>query len=159
NSFTPVLPAWLLGIPIVWHLHGIPYPPSPWERILLRLVSRFVAISDYIAREAKAQGFSDDISVILNPAPPVPATSTDRRHQIVAQYGIDASDKLVAHIGRLIPWKGQMELLRALKRIVPHYPRVTALIIGNDAESFGGSYSDALRRYVQDNELERHVRF
>ncbi len=160
NNFMPVPAALLLGIPIIWHLHGVPFKPSPWEQLLLKKIDNFIAISDYVSAQATRVGYpSARIVTLLNPAPPSRPIPPDARETLLTTYHIPANHLLIAHIGRLVSWKGQLEFLNAFALVVQKYPHATALIVGDDAENFGTSYTSTLKRFVADHYLTSNVIF
>lgn len=160
NSFTPLPAARLLGIPVIWHLHGIPYRPSPWEHFLLKGVTKFIAISDYVAQAAiKAGCPAERMVTIHNPAPDFKPPAHDVRQWLLDKYSIPSDHLLLAHVGRLIRWKGQREFLEAFAIAIRDFPKATALIIGDDAECFGDNYAAELKALVASSGLSDNVVF
>lgn len=160
NNYSPILAARLLGIPIIWHLHGVPARPSPWERFLLNAVNQFISISHYVAAQAEAVGFPTETMIVQhNSAPHIAPETNDIRSALLTEFGIPSNHKLIAHVGRLLPWKGQLQLLHAMAKVVQNHPNVTALIVGDDKESINSRYIDVLREFVTKSGLESNVRF
>lgn len=160
NSYVPLFVAHLLRIPVIWHIHGVPYRPSLLERNLLKKIHRFIAISRYIADSAVAAGFpASKMEVILNPSPEFLGDAFAVRDNLRKSYGIPPDHKVIAHVGRLVPWKGQLEFLRAFKLLLNRNPKTTALIVGDDGENIGTDYRKLLDQFAQTEGLAQNIIF
>jgi glycosyltransferase involved in cell wall biosynthesis len=146
------LPLWIarcLKIPVVWHIHVIPQKPGPVVAQLMKSVDTYIAISQYVADAAVAAGYeSDKVITIANPMPKtIPDPTAAAR--VKQRYNIDENSIVIAHAGRLIPWKGQLEFLRAFKAVIAIHPNAVALIVGDDQENISGGYQQRLKEYAE----------
>ncbi len=136
NNYTmePMWAARLLGIPIVYHLHGLVSPPierSAWRNF--QRVAAFISISRVVTESAVRAGIDRArIHEIPNfveelpsgPPPPLPDTPA------------------IGIFGRVTNWKGQKEFLRAAIQVLAQFPTLRVYIVG-DA-------SDGDQRYFQE---------
>jgi glycosyltransferase involved in cell wall biosynthesis len=136
NNYTmePMWAARLLGIPIIYHLHGFvstQMDRSGWRNF--QKVKAFVSISRVVTESAVRAGIDRArIHEIPNfvdhlpsgPPPPLPA---------MPAIGI---------FGRVTNWKGQKEFLRAAIQLLPEFPHLRVYVVG-DA-------SDGDQRYFQE---------
>lgn len=121
------------GVPLVVHLHDLLIPAH--FRSLHRRVSVVAAnrarrvIADSAATGAAfvaAGGRADRVDVVHYGFPVPPPVGPVRLASLRAELGIDQNAFVVAHVGRLSPWKGQDVFLRALARV----PEANGLIVG-----------------------------
>ena len=63
----------------------------------------------------------------------------------------------MAHIGRLVPWKGQKEFLQAFARVARQLPGIRALIVGDDIEKLNGAYVEELHSLIRQEGLSERV--
>ena len=136
NNYTmePMWAARLLGIPIIYHLHGFVSPNMDGSgRRNFRRVTAFISISRAVTESAIGAGICPErIHEIPNfveqlpsgPPPPLPA---------MPAIGI---------FGRVTNWKGQKEFLRAAIQLLPEFPNLRVYVVG-DA-------SDGDQRYFQE---------
>ncbi len=128
NNYTmaPFWAARLLGIPIVFHLHG--FPPTPLDgsgKRNFRHVRAFVSISHAVTESAVRAGINRDqiheIQNFLERAPdplppPMPTTPA------------------IGIFGRVTQWKGQMEFLRAAMHLFPNLPTLRVYVVGDASD-------------------------
>jgi glycosyltransferase involved in cell wall biosynthesis len=152
----------LAGQSFVWHFHGPPNDAvTAWQRWTLSRAAKFISISDYLARTI--QGYwgrhhCQPIEVIPNPAPQ-PSDLTPQQLDAVRQrWNIPARTTVIGIFGRLVAWKGQLEFLKAYKKVRAHDPNTVALIVG-DASDLGENYETLLRNWVAENDLRDSVVF
>jgi glycosyltransferase involved in cell wall biosynthesis len=147
------------NIPLLYHFHGM------FQEMLLQpydsrqTAAAFVSISKHITSEAIKCGVPPDkIIDIPNPAPVVTVSAGSR--QTWRRKFRFADDAIVlAHVGRLVSWKGQIEFVKAFAQIARKYPHVIALIVGDDLEGLESAYPKALRKLVIELGMEKQVVF
>jgi glycosyltransferase involved in cell wall biosynthesis len=155
NGKEGLLAARLLRIPLVWHLHGV----SPDIRRISNAAATFISISKHISTQAVRHGVAAErILDIPNPAP-VCAHAPVRRSEWTSRYDLPMQAVVLAHVGRLVRWKGQLEFLEAFARIADEHPSAVALIVGDDVEGYNTEYPRTLRQFVHDRRLNGRVVF
>jgi glycosyltransferase involved in cell wall biosynthesis len=91
----------LTGLPVVWMKHDFSY-----DRLLARpLAARAAAVMASSPAVARATGRSD-VVVVTPPRPEEPPVDVDRL--------VPGTDRVVACVGRLLPYKGVDDVVRAL---------------------------------------------
>jgi glycosyltransferase involved in cell wall biosynthesis len=113
----------LSGVPLLWRICDDTMPR--WAGSLFGRVPRcIVAVSQYIAAyypNLRFTGFAPD-----GARPPSPISRAAAR----AELGLRADELVVAHLGRLVRWKGQDVFIRALARVAQTIPNARGLIVG-----------------------------
>lgn len=111
------------GVPLVWRVCDDTMPR--WAATLFGRVPRvIVAVSRYIASyypNLRFDGFAPDGAR---------APSTMSRADARVQLGLRNDELVIAHVGRLVRWKGQDVFIRALARVTQTIPNVRGLIVG-----------------------------
>lgn len=111
------------GVPLVWRVCDDTMPR--WAATLFGRVPRVrVAVSRYIAAyypQLRFDGFAPD-----GARAPRAISRADARTQL----GLRADELIVAHLGRLVRWKGQDVFIRALARVAQTIPNVRGLVVG-----------------------------
>ncbi len=142
-----VLATALRRTPQICHIHNL-RKLSPEVRFAARFVDRFVYMSKAIEQVYLECGIAPERGTVIydgiEAPPPVDDVGATR-----AELGIDASDFVVANIGRIDTWKGHDVFVRAVASLVPRIPRIKALI--------AGEVSDTARRAGFDVDLVRLV--
>ncbi|OGD11772.1 MAG: hypothetical protein A2Y86_06305 [Candidatus Aminicenantes bacterium RBG_13_62_12] len=142
------LAARLAGRPHVWVIHEILSGPRPLlrffpgNRLLVRLIrrlSRRVVANSSASREAFGPGTDVEVvynGVILPGGRPKPDVGMKKR------LGLGAGDRVAGVIGRIVPEKGQAELIKALALLRGKEKGLKVLFIGEPAER---RYGERLR--------------
>ncbi|MBM3129721.1 MAG: glycosyltransferase family 4 protein [Chloroflexi bacterium] len=115
--------AQMSGVPLLWRVCDDTLPR--WAGTLFGRVPRvIVTVSRYIAAyypNLRFDGFAPD-----GARPP----SAISRAAARAELGLRDDELVVAHLGRLVRWKGQDVFIRALARVAPTIPNARGLIVG-----------------------------
>jgi len=138
-SLTARLAGRMLGIrPLLSTRHcvgvyGTDTPLSPLRRILYNLCTAVtVATADAAARELISQGVpSSRIVTLTNGVPPAPRLSREERASHLHALGLSEKDTVLGCCARLEAVKGQDLLLRAVAALLPAFPRLRALLVGD----------------------------
>ena len=113
----------LSGVPLLWRVCDDTLPR--WAGSLFGRVPRcIVAVSQYIVScypNLRFDGFAPD-----GARPPSAIARTAAR----AELGLREDELVVAHLGRLVRWKGQDVFIRALARAAQAIPNARGLIVG-----------------------------
>jgi glycosyltransferase involved in cell wall biosynthesis len=113
----------LSGIPLVWRIGDDTLPM--WAMTLFGSIPRrIVAVSDWITTQYPRLHF--DGLVPDGARPPLAITRADAR----AELGLPSESLVVAHVGRLVRWKGQAVFIRALAQAASTVPNLHGLIVG-----------------------------
>ncbi|MBI5650212.1 MAG: glycosyltransferase family 4 protein [Chloroflexi bacterium] len=148
----------LSGVPLLWRVCDDTLPR--WAGSIFGRVPRcIVAVSRYIAAyypNLHFAGFAPD-----GARPPLEILRASAR----AELGLREDDLIVAHVGRLVRWKGQDVFIRALARVAQTIPRARGLIVGawhaedDKPGPLGGGkrYADELRALA--NQLGAPITF
>jgi glycosyltransferase involved in cell wall biosynthesis len=116
-----------------------------------RLCARIVAVSESTRAALEEQGYPRDRLVVVRNGIDLPAPE---ERGLREELGVPGDAFLVACIGRLSPYKGQLELLEALERA----PGVHAVLIGLDHQT-GGAYRERLEADAHRLGVNGRVRF
>ena len=111
------------GIPLVWRI-GDDTLPTSVIRLFGGIPRRIVGVSEWITRQYPALHF--DELVPDGARPPLAVTRAEAR----AELGLPAQARVVAHVGRLVRWKGQEVFIRALAHAALTVPGLHGVIVG-----------------------------
>ena len=127
----------LAGAASLWHVRN---PARNFGRIgawLVRRCGRLVFVSESVAKPFR-EAFPDaagKMAIVAEGVEPslydAPAKGTDFRDAIRAQPG----ELLIGTVGRLTPWKGQDDFLRAAASLAARYPAARFLVVGDCVSS------------------------
>ena len=152
NGFTPpeaLLAARRAGIPCVVHLRDFQHEPREITAEVARSVHAVIAVSDAVGRSLSGTPIAAErVTTIYDP---VDAASIDAaspaRARIRAECGLAPEHVAVAIFGRIIPWKGQLEFVRAVSRAMQDDPAIRAVIVGSESDG-GLQYVEQVRRAI-----------
>ncbi len=123
----------LLGLPHLHIEHSRELYDTRRRRAIGRLMPRaahVVVVSEELARY-RTLAFGDVPEVIPNGVPLPPPTSSDRRREIRASFGVGQDEVLIGAVGRLSPEKGHIDLVHALTHLPPTF---RLLLVGDGTE-------------------------
>ena len=149
----------IFRIPVVWHLHGFAPQSAKCAKLANRNGWSVVSISRFISNEAIKHGLDPKLMIEVPNPIPVVAAGRGSRLEWARRFGISDNAIIVAHVGRVVRWKGQLEFLRAFTEIAERYSNVVALIVGDDLEGLDTEYPAELRHLVEERHLEARVVF
>jgi len=126
-SFYASLAAWLTGRPLIWHVRDV-FAPGAYVRWMDHRAAVIIAISEATA----------------NPLPPgklihlipngVDVAEFDlplgTRERVRRELQLEAAAPVVGLVGRLRPWKGQRDFLRAMALVRERHPQARFLVVG-----------------------------
>ncbi len=156
--------AFLSGIPVIittyhlvtdWDRTG---GFSNWFKVWLdtltsRLNDQIIAVSEAVREQAIVKGniSPKKITTILNGVDLEEYSTSFESDHIRKELGLEGKRIIVA-VGRLVPQKGHVYLIRAAKLLIEDFPNLVFLIIGD------GPLLDTLESEIRENELEGVVR-
>ena len=128
------LAARLAHLPLVWHMRDL---LAEGEGLgLIRhaaafLRPRVIAISAAVG--AQFEGLPVEVSLIRNGIPLEDFAPASPPASLREELGLAAGEPVVCCVGRLTPWKGHRNLLRAFARVIEQQPRARLLVVGEVA--------------------------
>lgn len=112
------------GVPLLWRLCDDTFPPRV-ASIFARAPRAIVYASAWLATKypkLKFDGVAPD-----GAREPTPISRADAR----ARLGLRDSELVIAHVARLVRWKGQDVFIRAVARAARTTPNVRGLVVGD----------------------------
>ncbi len=145
--------------PLVWHLRDILHEGKPLNW-LLEAARRFrptiIAISKAV--EQSLCGADVDVRVIYNGTDLSSFRPDLNREQMRTSLGLAPSDIAVVIVGRLTPWKGHRELLRAFASAAKQHPGLRLLVVGEVA-FWEDTYETELKQMAGDLQIAGGVQW
>jgi len=140
----------LLRIPILYHLHGhVSTRMEKSARRNFRHVRQFVSVSADVTNSAIRAGIDPRrIRTIPNfvdrppdtPPPPIP------------------EKPVIGIFGRVTQWKGQRQFLLAMLKVLPNFPELRALIVGDRSDG-SPRYMEECRKMAQSSDFADRIEF
>ncbi len=153
-----ILGAALAGVPCISHVRDYDHLHL-LDQLVARLVTRYIYISQAVARRHWAQGVSTRKGhVVYNGVDPDQFRRRSDQATIRRQLGLSEKDRVVGVVGRLEAWKGQHVFLQALADAASQIPDCQGLVVG-EAEPYSMDYRDYLVSMVEDLNLGHRVHF
>jgi len=155
-----VIAARLAGAPQVCHVRALG-KVGPFDRWLLRSVSAFIYVSSAIAAYYEAQGIPPHKGhTILNGVTMAEFAAVQQTKTIRQELGLRSTDILIGNIGRLVWWKGYEFFLKAVAELLPSFPNLKVLIVGEaDDLPQNQAYKEELHTLTQSLGLSEVVTF
>lgn len=159
-SFYALLAARLTGRPLIWHVRDIHAPGQPggtwYPRLMCRLSNRVITISRAVAA---ALPCCTSARIIYNG---VDLSAFDPHLDgaaVRAELGIVHAIPLVGILGRVQPWKGQADFLRAAALVAQTHPAAHFIVIGDTIFATERDYLQELRELAHDLGITDRVTF
>jgi glycosyltransferase involved in cell wall biosynthesis len=149
---------------VVWHIHDL-LPRHPFN-VLIRAVGLLSRRTRMIAvAQESADRFIGFFRPLRKRVTVIPnGVDLERFHpdkitrqKIRGELQLGADEPVIGIIGRLTPSKGQMELLRAFKRVVSEFRTATLLIAGAPAFNQEYEYAELLKRAASEPGISNRV--
>lgn len=159
------LPAKLLGIPLVWHVHDILTPGTLGARVagfMGKRVNCVVAVSCAVKEALIAVGVpGSNITVVHNGIDSEKKFHPGHvcRGTLREQNRLDSQMLLVGFVGLLVPWKGAHFFLEAVAHARAELSRPVRFLIIGDSWSPSDPYKEALLLQARGTALEDLVIF
>jgi len=148
----------LRRVPQICHIHNL-RRLAPEVRFAARFVDRFVYMSKAIERVYLDCGIAPERGSVIYDGIDAPSAMGDVR-SLRGELGLNASDFVVANVGRIDTWKGHNVFVRAVASLVPRIPRIRAVIAGEVSDTARNAGFDAgLHRLVEELGVGAHVIF
>ena len=156
NGFLPaeaLLAARITGTPCIVHLRDFLHDPRAASSWAAGCVSTVIAVSDAVA-ESVRPAFAGRVVTVHDP---VDLDAVERaageRERVRAACGLDETDIAVGIFGRVIPWKGQLEFVRAAILAMRADPAIRAVVVGDESDG-GPEYFERVRRAIRESGME-----
>ncbi len=158
------LAAWLAGVPAVVHtVHGFPFEMGPGlrtraysavERLAALLTDRVVCVGEVLRRQVEALGMAPGRKLVTIYSGLDFAACRPRRaaEETKRRLGVEGAWPIVGSVGYLMEAKAQHDLIEAAARLVPRYPRLVLLLVGE------GPLRPFLERRIADLGVGAHAR-
>jgi len=158
--------AWLAGVPSVWHVRNRARNFGRVGAWLVRRAARILCVSESIAEPFRTAfpDAAEKIAVVPEGIEPslyaVPEAGRDFRSAL----GLGSGERLIGTVGRLTPWKGQDDLLRAAALVAREHPEARFLVVGDCISSPAEraadvAFRDRLRALADELGIADRVRF
>ena len=132
------------------------------DRPLSTLVDRYLCISESVRQQVRrAAGVREDKTrLVYAPFEFPDSTTTPAAAAVRESLGVNGRHRLIANIGRIVPWKGQDVFLRAFASIASAHPEARAVVVGSAGDKQAGqAFESELRGLVSDLGLGERVIF
>lgn len=159
NGIDSMLVARLLNIPAALHLHGPYGMDSKFEIALAKQARQCLCVSKGIADMLIERGVGHDSVVVIPNPSPVPQIDMPQVELYRRKFSVVDKPVVLAHVGRLVAWKGQLEFLKAFAICAAVHPNMVAVIVGGDVENLNEEYVAELHAYVDSIGLSDRVIF
>lgn len=158
-----IIAASLVRLPNVCHVRFMRGQSRILDLPLSVLVARYVYISEWVSRQ-----FRNDTGVsaakgrvVYNPFEFAERPGPRTLQRIRQELGVGPDEALIAHVGRLVEWKGQELFLRAFARVAHDSgaPVRAAIVGGARRTPAGRVFEDGLRSLAQELSISDRVIF
>jgi glycosyltransferase involved in cell wall biosynthesis len=144
NGSEPLISAVLARRPSMHQLHGIFERQMSWlTAFTLRFPRQFWAISTCVAESSIRVGLPaariNFLPNFLSPRTELPERAAARQ-----SLGVAANRPVVAVIGRVVRWKGQLELVRAIGVVARSVPDVLLVVAGSHSDGEADYYESVV---------------
>lgn len=164
NSYTTnhdwLLACKLKGIKVVAHDRGTKPPFSIQVRLFVRLLDAIISVSDsylkYIRDEELKPKLACRVYNGLDLKEFEGKYSSEHRNQTRRNFDVNDDDILIGMVGNIIPWKGQIVLVKAMTHVVEKYNNVKLLLVGKTVLG-GEEYENDIRTCISQNKLSDKV--
>lgn len=158
-NFEGLLLAWLFRVPCLLHAHGLIGPTGPMSNWLMRrLKPGVIAISQVVADSVATSGAPVRfIRVAYNPVSVGKAHPLDRE-RFRRMLGIPQDAILAGMVGRIIPWKGQLEFVTACVEALQRTPTLHAILVGNASDT-DSQYFEIVRSLAAASPVADRIHF
>lgn len=160
DAFYGYLLARATGACCVIHMHvKVENWISPLTRWAMRRADAIVGVSSFVADSNISMGFPAEHTYFIHNGIDISRWESTANGDVIRdEFGAGPDTILIAAIGRLVYYKGQMELLQAMLRVYQAHPNVRLLIVG-EGDDIPGSFTQRLKAFVASSGLQKIVKF
>ena len=156
----------LAGAASVWHVRNRATNFGRVGAWLVRRCHRILCVSESIAAPFRAAfpGEQDRIAVIHEGIDPAPYAAREAGTDLRDLLGAQPGERWVGTVGRITPWKGQDDFLRAAAIVARQHPDARFLVVGDCVSSRAEqaadeAYRDRLHALAAELDIAGVVRF
>jgi len=158
------LAGYLTHRPVIWHLHNV--LPEGVELSLLTLFSRWVHTILVCSRAAaqplleRRPSLQSKVRLIYNPVPRLKQPAPGEVDQLRKDFAVQPEQVCVGIFGRVTPFKGQLQFLRAAQLVLQQTDGARFFVIGSPATNKADQkYYSQLRLTVEQSGIKNLVFF
>ncbi len=149
----------LMRVPSVWLVRDL-VPLGLLGKFLFLFSSRIIAISREVAKEISRHGMDmSKLTVIYNGVDIQLFDAGNENNSIRKELGTGKDIFLVGMVSQMVPWKRHPDFLRALAKVIKKYPKIKALVVGDDIFKDQQKYKTDIANLSQGLGLEDKVIF
>jgi glycosyltransferase involved in cell wall biosynthesis len=135
-----------LGVPTLWCQAGHPEPAHWIDRLATALPATSVVALSRDSAAAQQRLSARRTVRMLHPGIDVSRFRVRDDPDLRSRHGIPEDGVVVSLVGRLQPWKGQREFLRAAARLADSHPEAWFAVVGGAILGWEGDYPQELQR-------------
>lgn len=158
------LAARIAGVPVVWRLHDIVVPPTfgPAQIAALRLAAalshpRVLGVSRVVETAARTTlGIAD--STCLHNGVDIDRLRSHRRLDLRERFEWPREAVVLGMIGRLVRWKGCLELVEAAHLVLKETPSARFVLVGDEMIDVASGFRDEILDRIAQLGLTEKVR-
>jgi glycosyltransferase involved in cell wall biosynthesis len=157
RNHTWTLAALISGIPCITHERGINDYFKPRDRGLARRMHSVICISAAVRDNFVARGLGNlPLVTIHNGLDAAEMRVTRTPEDIRAELAIAPGARLVGMVGNIKTWKGQEVVIRAMAQLLPEFPDLVCLLIG-DTSPDDSAYRERMNALIEELGLTKRV--
>jgi glycosyltransferase involved in cell wall biosynthesis len=143
-----------IGVPAVVHVRWVhQYRRDAAlfvDRLLARRASRFLFISEVVAEHSALLAIPADRRQILDNPFHTEDYAVEAPPGLRGELGLPEDARVVLHVARITPWKGQDVFLRAMAAVLERHPGTVALLLGAPGDEVGERFQRELEALVDE---------
>lgn len=115
---------------VVWTLRDFDYPKRLFK-LLVNKPSAIICVSDSVYQYYNPDGMYKHMKTVPNGIALPQLDPVKSRYEIRREFGLPADSFVVGSVGRIVPWKGQMEFMKAAALVLKTLPSARFVVMGN----------------------------
>ncbi len=115
---------------VVWTLRDFDYPKKLFK-LLVNKPNAIICVSDSVYRYYNPDGAYKHMKTVPNGIILPKIDPVKSRCEIRSEFGLPDDSLVVGSVGRIVPWKGQMELIKAAALVVEALSNVRFVVMGS----------------------------
>jgi glycosyltransferase involved in cell wall biosynthesis len=156
SQLAGILAAKFLKVPCVAHLRDFEEVDKV-TKLYAKLINSHIAISEAIKDNLSRLAVQEDKIVIIHDA--IDINDFDKNiscEYLRKEFNLEEQEKLFGIFGRVIPWKGIKEFVRAAALVFQSLPKAKGLIVGDFSDG-DKTYVDEVRELITHYGLDNHI--